>query len=204
LLAADEGEQGLEAAATADVPAFAAVTAIGSRRRKSRRAGLVAAHDAGGPGELRIVRRVEQIGARSGRGGRPKRATPSGRPPTEDGDRGRFSVFGARIHLARAQPIDLPGHLLVELELFVEGNRRRWETGIIGSVDPFRVSLDNLEESVRALVVPDYLPAVADALAEAGLEVGPEELIKLTFAIEPSIEVERVMAGRSEVFPIAG
>jgi hypothetical protein len=203
LLAADEGEQALEAAAIADLPAFAAVTAIGSRRRKSRRAGLVAAHDAGGPGELRIVRRVEQMGARSG-GGRPKRATPSGRPPKEDGDRSRFSVFGARIHLARAQPIDLPGQLLVELELFVEGDRRRWETGIIGSVDPFRVSLDNLEESVRALVVPDYLPAVADALAEAGLEVGPEELIKLTFAIEPTIEVERVMAGRSEVFPIAG
>jgi hypothetical protein len=93
---------------------------------------------------------------------------------------------------------------VVELELFVEGDERRWETGLIEHGSPFRVSLGDLEESVRAFVVPDCLPALAHALVREGLEVSPEELSKLTFAIELSIEAERVIAERTEVFPIAG
>jgi hypothetical protein len=92
----------------------------------------------------------------------------------------------------------------VELELFVEGDERRWETGLIEHSSPFRVSLGDLEESVRAFIVPDCLPALAHALVREGLEVSPEDLSKLTFAIELSIEAERVIAERNEVFPIAG
>src|SRR5438093_269125 len=140
--------------------------------------------------------------ALSGRALRRRRATPP-RQPFESNP-GRFSVLGARIHLAQARPIDSSGTLLVELELFLEGDRRRWETGILGSGRPFSVSLADLEESVRAVVVPDYLPALAEALGKGGFDIGLEELNKLTFAIEPTIEVERAMAERGEAFPIAG
>jgi hypothetical protein len=53
-------------------------------------------------------------------------------------------------------------------------------------------------------VVPDFLPAFSHALARDGLEIGSEDLAGLTFAIEPSLEVERVLAERRDVFPMAG
>jgi hypothetical protein len=200
---AAETEEALETAAIAEEPALAAVTAISSRRRKSRPPGQVASlASEGEPDEVRIVRRIERKGGGSGRALRRRRATPP-RPPSESNP-ARFSVLGARIHLAQARPIDSSGTLLVDLELFLEGDRRRWETGILGSGRPFRVSLADLEESVRALVVPDYLPALAEALGKGGFDIGLEELNKLTFAIEPTIELERAMAGRGEAFPIAG
>jgi peptidoglycan hydrolase-like protein with peptidoglycan-binding domain len=198
-------EQTFETSAIAEEPALAGVTPISSRRRKSRPSRLVASH-AGDrePDQLRIVRRIErERGGRSGRAPRQKTAT-APRPPSEGGDPGGFSLLGARIHLAKAQAMDSPGVLLVELELFVEGHRGRWVTGILESGSPFRVSLEDLEKSVRDLVVPDYLPALAEALGNGGLEIWPEHLEKLTFAIEPSIEVERAMAERGKAFPIAG
>jgi hypothetical protein len=189
----------------AEEPALAAVTAISSRRRRFRPSRLVASHDSGRePDQLRIVRRVEQKGGgRSSHARRQRTATPP-RPPSESSDPGQFSVLGARIYLAQPQSIDSPGTLLVQLSLFVEGDRRRWETGMLGSGGPFRVSREDLEESVRALVVPDYLPALAEALGNGGLDIGPKELNKLTFAVEPSIEVERAIAKRGDALPIAG
>jgi hypothetical protein len=187
-----EEEQALETPEIEEEPALAAVTAISSRRRESGPSRLVASHANGREvDQLQIVRQIEQEG-----GGRSRRARQEGAqtPPkasSGSGDPGQFRVLGARIHLAEPQAIDSRGTLLVELELFVEGDRRRLETGVIGSGEPFRVSVQDLEKSVHALVVPDYLPALAEALGRGGLDIGLEELKKLTFAIELSIEVER-------------
>jgi hypothetical protein len=200
-LATAGGEQAFGSASMPGSPAGAVVTAMSSRRRKSRPAESVASHASGRrPGYLQILRRIERgSGARSGRTRRPRRRPEGNRHPDH------FSVFGARIHLSQGrQPLDSPNTLLVELELFVEGDERRWETGLIEHSSPFRVSLGDLEESVRAFIVPDCLPALAHALVREGLEVSPEDLSELTFAIELSIEAERVIAERNEVFPIAG
>jgi hypothetical protein len=204
---AAEEEQALDSAAIRATPAVAAVTAISSRRRKSWPAESLTSSVGGpNPGQLRIVRRIEQINtARSGRARRPRSVNGATRRFEANGDPGHFSVLGARIHLSHwQQPLQFPDTLLVDLELFVEGHQRRWETGLIEPGSPFRVSLEHLEESVRALVVPDCLPALADAIVEGGLRVWPEQLTRLTFAIEPSIELERVIAERRDVFPIAG
>jgi hypothetical protein len=200
----DDEEHGLETAAVAEEPELAAVTAIGSRSLRSRPSRLVAASERGGqPGRLRVVRRIEQNPRRSsGRAQRPRTAGRSGSPANHEGDPGRFSLLGARLHLAQDQPAGSRDTLLVHLELFVEGDRRRWETG--ATEKPFRVSIADLEESVHALVVPGFLPAFSHALGRDGLDIEPEGLAQLRFGIEPSVEVERAMAERGDAFRIAG
>jgi hypothetical protein len=101
------------------------------------------------------------------------------------------------VHLADEEDADpSPGTLLVRLELFAENEQRRWETGLVEADEPFRVSIDDLEETVRAAVVPDWLPALAEALGRDGVALDADQLARLPFAVEPSIEVERVLVER--------
>jgi hypothetical protein len=101
------------------------------------------------------------------------------------------------VHLADEEDADSkPGTLLVRLELFAENERRRWETGLVEADEPFRVSIDDLEKSVREAVVPHWLPALADALEHDGVALDADQLARLPFAVEPSVEVERVLVER--------
>jgi hypothetical protein len=175
------------------------VTALSSRRRKSQPSGaIVSRRGAFRERELRIAPRMEPA-LQSG-GGTPRRTATD-----ESGGLGGaqpsawFHWLGARIHLADAEGMmPVPGTLPVELELFAESESSRWETGLLENDEPFRVSIEDLESSVRALVVPGWLPALADALSKCGM-VRPHcgELARLPFAIELSVEVERVIAERS-------
>jgi hypothetical protein len=146
---------------------------------------------------LRIVRRIEAPPSRKARSGVPPA---SARMSERHRGRGphRFRWIGARVHLADAEGMDpVPGLLTVpvELELFAESEIRRWETGLVDAEQPLRVSVDDFEASVRACVVPDRISQLAEALAEAGVLMGVEELARLPFAVERSIEVERAIAG---------
>jgi hypothetical protein len=200
----------------AEEPMPAGVTSLSSRRyrhgSRHRVAEVVAvangdrvpnALDVGN--RVEIVRRIEQTNGRHGnRAWRPTNGTGSGRAASASDSARPFSVLGVRIHLSVGLP-ELPGTLAVELELFVEGQRRRWETGLLETGRPFRISLQDVEGSVHSLVVPDYLPALADALVEAGLDVAVDDLASLAFAVEPTVEVERVIAEkRGEMYPAAG
>jgi hypothetical protein len=145
--------------------------------------------------ELQIVRRIE--GARATRsrqetspkvnGDRPDERT-SARPAVA------FRWLGARVHLADgdASLDSLP----VEVELFVESEHSRWETGLVDGGGPFAVPVAELETAIEALVVPQWLPALAGALGTVGVSLSAEELIQLPFVVERTIEVERAIAGR--------
>jgi hypothetical protein len=160
----------------------ATVTALSSRRTSSAT-------------PLRIVRRIEALPL-TGSGAPPGSARMSerhrGRVPH------RFRWIGARVHLADVEGMDvMPGviTLPVELELFAESEIRRWETGLVDTEQPLQVSVDDFEANVRAAVVPDRIPQLVEALAEAGVLMDSEELASLPFAVERSIEVERAIAG---------
>jgi hypothetical protein len=87
--------------------------------------------------------------------------------------------------------------------LFAESESRRWETGLVEVDEPLRVSIDDFEGSVRAAVVPEWIPELAAALAAGGVLIDAEELARLPFAVERSVEVERAMAGMEAVSTLA-
>jgi hypothetical protein len=120
--------------------------------------------------------------------------------PERAAEQPSFLWLGARVHPSRMRALAaLPGTLLVELELFVETRTCRWETNVLGTGNPFRISAVDIEEGVRGIVVPDWLPSLADALAATGAVVEADTLASLPFAVEQTIEVERAIA-ESEVF----
>jgi Putative peptidoglycan binding domain len=175
------------------------VTALSSRRRKSTSEWTVSRRSAFEQGELRIAPRIDEPAIESGGVTPPRTATAESRGLGGAQSSARFRWLGARVHLADAEGMTpVRGTLPVELELFAESESSRWETGLLENDEPFRVSIEDLESSVRALVVPGWLPALANAFAKCGM-VRPhsEELARLPFAVELSIEVERVIAERS-------
>jgi peptidoglycan hydrolase-like protein with peptidoglycan-binding domain len=181
----------------AEIGRTASVTPLRPRRRKSR-AGL------------QIVRRIEapapgrtgrSAHSRSGNGHRERSRSGTSRMSDVQGGRfpNRFRWLGARVYLADAEGIDHALTLPVELELFAESESRRWETGPLEIDEPLRVSVDDFEASVRAAVVPEWLAELAAALAEGGVAIDTDELARLPFAVERSIEVERAIAGMEAV-----
>jgi len=170
------------------------VTALSSRHRKSPGQRTVARR-----GALRIASRIDEPAIESDGGTAPRTATAGSRGLGGAQSSARFRWLGARVHLADANGmVPVRGTLPVELELFAENESSRWETGLLENDEPFRVSIEDLESSVRALVVPGWLPALANALAQCGMgRPHSEELARLPFAVELSIEVERVIAERS-------
>jgi hypothetical protein len=166
----------------------ASVTPLSSRMRKSR-AGL------------RIVRRIEA--PRPAKPGSPQSRSGTTRMNGLHGGRlpSRFRWLGARVHLANAEDVhQTPSALTlsVELELFLESESRRWETGLLETDEPFRVSVGDLEAGVQALVA-DWIPELAAALAEAGVVMQTDELAQLPFAVELSIEAERAIGGMEAI-----
>jgi hypothetical protein len=166
----------------------ASVTSLSSRMRKSRVG-------------LRIVRRIEaprpaKSGSARSRSGLTRVSElHAGRLPN------RFRWLGARVHLANAEDVDqmLSARTLsVELELFVESESRRWETGLLESDEPLRVPVRDLEAGVQAIVA-DWIPELAEALAEAGVVMQTDELAQLPFALELSVEVERAIGGMEAI-----
>jgi hypothetical protein len=107
----------------------------------------------------------------------------------------RFRWLGARVYLADAEGVDHALTLPVDLELFAESESGRWETGVLELDEPLRVSVDDFEASVRAAVVPRWIPELAAALTEGGVVIDTDELARLPFSVERSIEVERAIAG---------
>jgi hypothetical protein len=174
------------------------VTALSSRRRKSPGERTVSRRGTFEQGALRIASRMDEPAVESGGGTPPRTAVAESRGVGAQSS-ARFRWLGARVHLADAEGMTpVRGTLPVELELFAESESSRWETGLLENDEPFRVSIEDLESSVRALVVADWLPALADALAKCGMaRPRSQELARLPFAVELSIEVERVIAERS-------
>jgi peptidoglycan hydrolase-like protein with peptidoglycan-binding domain len=154
---------------------------------------------------LQIVRRIEKTGPRarseSGTGRRDRSRSGTSRMSDLHGGRfpNRFRWLGARVYLADAEGIDHALTLPVDLELFAESESRRWETGLLEIGEPLRVSVGDFEASVRGAVVPEWLPELAAALAEGGVVIDSDELARLPFAVERSIEVERAIAGMEAV-----
>jgi hypothetical protein len=175
------------------------VASMSARRDEPRMGGSDISRPTVGEGSsLRIVRRIgppeDTATADDGPSG-----AESARNGHEAGPRfpKRFRWFGARVHLADEEDADSkPGTLLVRLELFAENENRRWETGLVEVDEPFRVSIDDLEESVRDAVVPYWLHALAEALERDGVALDADQLARLPFAVEPSVEVERVLVER--------
>jgi hypothetical protein len=90
------------------------------------------------------------------------------------------------------------GTVYVELQLFAESTGGRWETDPLDGGAPFSVSVEQLEEDIREIVVPDRLPALARALRNAGRDVQPSDLENLPFMLELSRELEAEIVRRTE------
>ena len=109
---------------------------------------------------------------------------------------GRIYGFGARAHRAGSPRVGSEsGVLYVELSLFAEGQRRRWETDPLDAGAPFSVSVKDLEESVREIVVP-RLATLARTMRNAGVNVQPADLEVLPFMLELSPELEGELVRR--------
>ena len=158
-------------AAPPDPRPVASVTSLNARRRRSR----AAEHQKTGP-PARPAPSGSNAGSNAPRccddatGPRRGRTAGAGGRAGAGSDPGRFGLLGARILLADGEGTDPgPGVLLVNLELFAEGEHRRWETGRIGEDETFAVSIDDLEAEVRAVVVSDWIAELSRALSEEGV-----------------------------------
>jgi peptidoglycan hydrolase-like protein with peptidoglycan-binding domain len=109
----------------------------------------------------------------------------------------RLLGVGARAALATAPHLGAAhGTIYVELQLFAEGERRRWETEPLDGGAPFSVAAEELEEDIWAIVVPDRLPILARTLRNAGTDVQASGLAVLPFMLELSPELEAELARR--------
>jgi hypothetical protein len=96
------------------------------------------------------------------------------------------------------------GTAYVELQLFAESAGGRCETDPLDGGAPFSVSVEQLENDIREIVVPDRLPALARALRNAGRDVQPSDLEALPFMLELSRELEGELVRRAEPAPSRG
>jgi hypothetical protein len=117
----------------------------------------------------------------------------------------RFRWVGARVYLAEHAGVKpLPGTISVDLELFAEGEHERWEAGRSTRRRPVHVRMDDLEAGVERVVMTDRLPELAAALARRGTHMDVEDLRRLPFAMELTLEVEFALAGREMVHAEVG
>jgi peptidoglycan hydrolase-like protein with peptidoglycan-binding domain len=109
----------------------------------------------------------------------------------------RLLGVGARVHLVPGSgPTAGSNRAYVELSLFAEGIRGRWETEILDQGAPFVVDVDDLERSVRGIVMPDRLEMLARTLRRHGVELEAQDLGVLPFMLELSTELEQELAER--------
>ena len=121
-------------------------------------------------------------------------------------ERPSFRWIGARVHVAEETGVDsLPGTLPVHLELFLEDEHQRWDTGSAGGrKPPVHVRMDDLEAGIERTVMSDRLPELAAALERRGVPMDVEELRRLPVAIELTVEAEFALAAREVVRAEAG
>jgi len=125
-------------------------------------------------------------------------------PRSRERARQPFQWVGARVHVAERNGVDpLPGTLPVTLELFVEGDHGRWDTGPVIS-RPLHVRMDDIEAGVERAVMGDRLPDLVAALERRGLMAECEELRRLPFGVELTREVEFALAGKEVTHAEAG
>jgi hypothetical protein len=109
----------------------------------------------------------------------------------------RLLGVGARAQLAPGTRLDArSSRALVELSLFAEGTRGRWETEVLDWGAPFVVDVDDLEESVRHIVMPDRLATLAGMLRGNGLDLEAGDLEVLPFMLEVDRGLETEMVKR--------
>jgi peptidoglycan hydrolase-like protein with peptidoglycan-binding domain len=124
---------------------------------------------------------------------------------TGDPDAAPLFGVGARADLAGSPEVGyVTGTAYVELQLFAESQEGRWETDPLDGGAPFSVAVAQIEDDVRAIVVPDRLPALARALRNAGRDVQPSDLEILPFMLELSPELEAEVVRRAEPAPSKG
>jgi peptidoglycan hydrolase-like protein with peptidoglycan-binding domain len=110
----------------------------------------------------------------------------------------RLLGVGAQADVAHMPLLEAHDAVLqVSLKLFAEGQHSRWETELLDGGAPFLVSLHDLEESVRRIVVPDRLPILARVLRSLDINLEPSELELLPFMLELTPELEHDVAERS-------
>jgi peptidoglycan hydrolase-like protein with peptidoglycan-binding domain len=109
----------------------------------------------------------------------------------------RLLGVGARVHLVPGSGLTARSNrAYVELSLFAEGIRGRWETEILDQGAPFVVDVDDLEGSVRGIVMPDRLEVLARTLRRHGVELEAQDLDVLPFMLELSPELEHELVER--------
>jgi peptidoglycan hydrolase-like protein with peptidoglycan-binding domain len=109
----------------------------------------------------------------------------------------RLLGVGARAQLVNGHKLDSRfRRVYVELSLFAEGTRGRWETELLDDGAPFAVDIDDLEDSIEAIVVPDRLEQLAATLRRDGIDLGAHDLEVLPFMLERSDELERLVIQR--------
>jgi peptidoglycan hydrolase-like protein with peptidoglycan-binding domain len=109
-------------------------------------------------------------------------------------------LLGVGAHVDLAGPPEsgtVTGTAYVELRLFAESGNGRCETEPLDGGAPFSVAVDQLEEDVQAIVVPERLPTLARALRNAGRDVQPADLERLPFMLELSPELEGELVRRT-------
>jgi len=122
------------------------------------------------------------------------------RPARARTRRPKFRWVGARVYLAEQAGVKpLPGTISVDLELFAEGEHERWEAGRGSRPRPVHVRMDDLEAGVERTVMMERLPDLAAALERRGARMSVEDLRRLPFAMELTLEVEFALAEREVV-----
>jgi peptidoglycan hydrolase-like protein with peptidoglycan-binding domain len=126
---------------------------------------------------------------------RPSRTAPAAPPPA-----GRpqpapppIERVGARVLLSpRQRSANGVDTVDVELRLFAESDGRHWEAEVSDPhLTAVAVAVDDLEDRIRELVVPERLPTVAAALSNEGINVRSTYLEEVSFVVELTREVER-------------
>jgi hypothetical protein len=136
-----------------------------------------------------VSARTEDVTSVNGQAVEPRARARTRRP--------KFRWVGARVYLAEQAGVQpLPGTISVDLELFAEGEHDRWDAGPGRRPRPVHVRMDDLEAGVERTVMTERLPELAAALERRGMHMAVEDLRRLPFAMELTLEVEFALAGR--------
>ena len=141
-------------------------------------------------------RRIRPPAPAGGRFERPgsRAASPDLRGPRERAAASDLRLVGVRVDAAGRGPAEET--VVLELRLFAETERRHWETKLPHEQRvPTPASPGDLATGVQALI-EERLEEVAAVLRAAGVDVGPDDLRRLPFVVEPTRRLERLLGRR--------